>query len=268
MRWEATVFLVGLLVLNMQEMEVLFSRIYSFVCKHQEEKGCIAEISSKSLPSDIFLAFHILLACLLIWHILRWWLMSRSTHCKSSAEESLPQSVSISNWPSSHTIMSHGLFYLSIDKLDLFSSEPIQPAVRLLARGMWICDGRDNTWVFVWVFWADAELCDWNTIGGTIFDLSTLRKSPGLDEFSYIIVVPILLIAHLIPLGCVNHLFQTSSAGLSCFTVDPSALEQDYETIPRWHWLCCPVMPPSFQLHPLWLILPAFSLGRNWSSYH
>lgn len=32
------------------------------------------------------------------------------------------------------------------------------------AHSVWICDGRDNTWVFVWAFWADGELCDWNTM--------------------------------------------------------------------------------------------------------
>lgn len=31
----------------------------------------------------------------------------------------------------------------------------------------------------------------------------------------------------------INHLFQTPLPGLSCSTVDPSALEQDYETIPQ-----------------------------------
>lgn len=42
---------------------------------------------------------------------------------------SLPQSVSISGWPSSHAIIPHGSFYQSIDNLDLSTSEPIQPAV-------------------------------------------------------------------------------------------------------------------------------------------
>lgn len=35
------------------------------------------------------------------------------------------QSVSISGWPSSHAIMPHSLFYQTIDKLDLSTSEPI-----------------------------------------------------------------------------------------------------------------------------------------------
>lgn len=50
------------------------------------------------------------------------------------------------------THIPHGLFYLSIDKLDLSTSKPIWPAAWL---NVWICDGRDNTRLFVWVFWTN-----------------------------------------------------------------------------------------------------------------
>lgn len=119
----------------------------------------------------------------------------------------LPQSVSISGWPSSHTITPHGLFYPPIDRLDLSTSEPIEPAAWPLARGVWICDGRDNTRVFVWGFpcapWLkhNAGPCQniqsLSAIKGrlvfllnaTIFDPSARRKSFGLRRFSYIIIV-------------------------------------------------------------------------------
>lgn len=104
--------------------------------------------------------------------------------------------------------MPHGLFYQSIDKLDLSTSEPIQPAVWLLhtvcesamgeiileylfgLSGLMVssvietqcraCQNIKSFFFFFLLFFAITGLLVF-LLNSTIFDLSTHGKSIGLD---------------------------------------------------------------------------------------